>query len=162
MGDVKKSDVVQSGIFEGISSDAVEKLCVGGRKISVEAGHVLFERGQDAGELMILQEGVVELFFPIQIMGVTRAVTMQSNHAGDVVAWSSLVDPHCLTLSAKCASKCTLTVFSRDTLHAYFDTDARTGYLFMRNLAGVIGRRLQAMQTTWMHDLQASIVKGLE
>jgi CRP/FNR family cyclic AMP-dependent transcriptional regulator len=162
MDDTKKFDGSQSGIFEDISGNVIEQLCAAGRKISVEAGHVLFERGQDADELMILQEGVVELFFPIQIMGVTRAVTMQSNHAGDVVAWSSLVNPYCLTLSAKCASKCTLNVFSRNALHAYFETDARTGYLFMRNLAGVIGRRLQSMQTTWMHDLQASIVKGLE
>ncbi len=32
----------------------------------------------------------------------------------------------------------------------------------MRNLAGVIGRRLQAMQTIWMHDLQASATKRME
>ena len=32
----------------------------------------------------------------------------------------------------------------------------------MGNLAGVIGRRLQALQTIWMHDLEATAVKRLE
>lgn len=152
----------RSAVFQDIPHDAVEKLCSRSKTVTFEAGHKLFERGMDAGELMILQEGVVELLFPVQIMGVTRDVTMESQQAGAVVAWSSLVRPYCFTLSARCASQCTLTSFHRDEMYAFFETDRYTGYLFMRNLAGVIGRRLQAMQTIWVQDLQASATKRLE
>ena len=78
-----------------------------------------------------------------------------------MVAWSSLVSPYHFTLSARCASKCTFTVFRRDALHEYFERDPLTGYLFMRNLAGVIGRRLQAMHAIWMHDLQAGAARHM-
>lgn len=151
----------KSAVFQGISDEAIGKFCTCGEVVEFETGHILFERGQDANDLMILREGVVELLFPVQIMGVTRDVVMATKQPGDVVAWSSLVSPYHFTLSARCASKCILTCFRRDAVHSFFETDPRTGYLFTRNLAGVIGRRLQAMQTLWVHDLQASAVKRL-
>ncbi len=161
MDRVESVSLSRSAIFEDIAGDVVEELCSRGRRRSFDTDDTLFERGQGADELMILRDGVVELLFPVQIMGVTRDVTMESKRPGDVVAWSSLVDPYHFTLSARCASPCTLTGFSREALRTFFETDPKTGYLFMRNLAGVIGRRLQAMQTIWMHDLQASAVRRL-
>lgn len=157
----ENAGLLQSAVFEDISEEVVEGLCSRGRVVSFEAGHKLFERGESADELIILRRGVVELLFPVEIMGVTRDVTMEVKQAGDIVAWSSLVKPYRLTVSARCASTGTLTSVSREELLAFFETDPQTGYLFMRNLAGVIGRRLQAMQTLWAHDLQASAAKRL-
>ncbi|MFQ5462522.1 MAG: Crp/Fnr family transcriptional regulator [Phycisphaerae bacterium] len=154
--------LVDIPIFSDIPPDAVKALCARGRVASFDAGHLLFERRQDATELMILQDGIVELLFPVSVLGATREVAMESKRPGDVVAWSALVSPYHFTLSARCASHCTLTCLTREAIHLYFDTDPMTGYRFMNNLAGVIGRRLQAMQTTWMHDLQASLAKRLE
>ncbi len=157
----ENAGLLQSAVFEDISEEVVEGLCSRGRVVSFDAGQKLFERGESADELIILQSGVVELLFPVQIMGVSRDVTMEVKQAGDIVAWSSLVKPYRLTVSARCASTGTLTSVSRQELLAFFETDPQTGYLFMRNLAGVIGRRLQAMQTLWAHDLQASAAKRL-
>jgi CRP-like cAMP-binding protein len=154
--------LAKSAIFEGISPEVGEDLCALGRQLDLEAGHRLFDRGQDANDLMILAEGVVELFFPVEIMGVTRELTMESKQAGDVVAWSALVSPYRLTLSARCASNCKLFALSRDSLLSYFDAAPQVGNVIMRNLAGVIGRRLQALQTVWIRELQASAVKRLE
>ncbi len=158
----ENADLLQSAVFEDISQEVVGKLCSRGRVVSFEPGHKLFDRGESADELILLQQGVVELLFPVQIMGVSRDVTMEVKQAGDIVAWSSLVSPYRLTLSARCASTGTLTSISREALLAFFKTDPQTGYLFMRNLAGVIGRRLQAMQTLWAHELQVSATKRLE
>lgn len=155
------SEFSESAVFRDIDPKAVAELCKLGRVLTFEAGHELFSRAQNADELMVLKEGVVELLFPVEIMGVTRELTLQRPQAGDVVAWSALVSPYRFTLSARCASRCVLTGFNREALHAFFETDPHTGYRFMRNLAGVIGRRLQTLQTIWMHDLQASAVKGL-
>ncbi len=152
----------ESPIFHDIPDDDVAALCAQGRTVLLDAGRVLFERGQDAEELMILQDGAVELLFPIMILGVTREVVMETKQPGAVVAWSSLVSPYHVTLSAQCASDCRLVSFARDALYSFFEADPHTGYLFMRNLAGVVGRRLQAMQTIWMHELQASAGKRLE
>jgi len=154
--------LAKSAVFQGISPEAREDLCARGRRLTLEAGHKLFDRNQDANELMIVLEGIVELFFPVQIMGVTRELTLETKGAGDMVAWSALVSPYKLTLSARCAGDCKLIALSRDALLSYFDAAPQVGSLFMRNLAGVIGRRLQALQTIWVRELQASAVKRLE
>lgn len=44
----------------------------------------------------------------------------------------------------------------------FFETDAHTGYSFMRNLAEVIGRRLEATQTMRTPELQFSAVKQMQ
>ncbi len=155
-------DHLRSTLFEDIGRERVDELFSQGRADTFEAGHKLFERGQDANELMILRDGVVELLFPVEMMGVARELTMASVQTGTVVAWSALVSPYQFTLSARCASKCQLVSFGREVLHSFFEAQPQTGYFFMRNLAGVIGRRLQAMQTIWMRDLQAAAVRRLE
>ena len=156
------SILLDSAIFEDISPEAVEELSSHARVVSFEAGRTLFERDQQADELLILLEGVVQLVFPVEVIGVTRDVTMERAEPGDVLAWSSLVSPHRFTLSAECTTRCVMRGLSRNSLQASFQTDPQTGYLFMRNLAGVIGRRLQAMQTMWMHELQSTASRRME
>ncbi len=160
MGNAEKFS--RSVIFEGISGEAIEALCSRGRELICKAGHGLFERGQEAQDLLLLQEGVVELLFPVQIMGVTRELALESKHEGEVVAWSALVSPYRCTLGARCGSDCVLTSLNREALEEFFRNEPQVGYLFMRNLAGVIGRRLQAMQNIWLLDLQTSAIKRLE
>jgi CRP-like cAMP-binding protein len=150
---------LRAAIFEDISAETVRGLCSQGRHLSFPTGQTLFNRGQSAEELMILEDGVVELVFPVEIMGARRDLTLESKRSGDVVAWSALIAPYHFTLSARCATECTVTALKRATLQAFFQENPETGYLFMRNLAGVIGRRLQAMQTIWVHDLQASVAR---
>ena len=161
MGNGEGFSLSQSALFAEVRGEVVEELLSQGQTVSFEAGHRLFQRGQEAEQLMILQQGAVELLFPVEILGVTREVTMEKKQVGDVVAWSALVEPYHFTLSARCATRCTLTSFNRDALLAFFETDPQAGYLFMRNLAGVLGRRLQGMHTMWVHDLQAATSKRL-
>jgi len=149
----------QSAIFEDITPDVVEQLCSRAQHISLESGHRLFDRDEDASDLMILLEGAVDLVFPVHVMNVTREVAMDRLQMGDVVAWSSLVRPYRFTLSAECTSQCVLISLSRSVLDDFFEANPRTGHLFMRNLAGVIGRRLQKLQMMWVHDLQTSAAK---
>jgi CRP-like cAMP-binding protein len=155
-------ELSRAAICEDISPEAIEELCARGRVLSFEVGHLLFERGQDAEELIILGEGVVELFFPVHILGATRELTLESKQAGDLVAWSALVHPYRFTLSARCAGKCLLIALGREALQGLFETDPAVGHLFMRNLARVIGQRLQSLQTIWVHDLQTRAATRLE
>lgn len=148
-------DLMHSTICEGMSEKAVETLCSRAEMLSCEAGHRLFEQGQEARDLMILREGVVELSFSVVIMGATRELTVEAKKPGDVVAWSALVRPYRFTLSAHCASACTVARLSRTSLEALFKEDGEIGYLFMRNLSGVIGRRLQNLQAKWLGDLES-------
>lgn len=152
----------RSAIFADMAEDTIRDLCGCGQVLSFDPDSKLFERGDRAEDLMILVDGVIELVFPLRILGVSREIPMESKHAGDVVAWSALVRPYHFTLSARCATSCTLMSMGRAALFRFFETDPATGYVLMRNLAGVIGRRLQALQTMWMHDLETTTARRLE
>ncbi len=156
------SGLFRSAVFEDIPEHTVREVEGRGHVLSFDANSRLFERGSRAEDLMILLDGVVELVFPIRILGVSREIPVESKHAGDVVAWSALVRPYHFTLSARCATSCTLMSLGREAIVRFFETDPATGYVFMRNLAGVIGRRLQALQTMWTQEVVSAAVKGLE
>jgi len=152
-------DFSRAPVLEGIPSASVERIRSRGRDLRFDSNQLLFRRGDAAEDLMILREGVVGLFFPIHILGADREITLENKEAGDLVAWSALVPPHRFTLSARCTAACEVTALSREVLLDEFQRDPQVGYLFMRNLAGVIGRRLELLQTSWLADLQSRAVE---
>ncbi len=154
-----ESHITQAAIFRDLEPEWVEALCRQGRRFTGEPKQMLFERGDDARELLLLTQGVVELLFPVHVMGFTREVTMETKQPGDVVAWSAVISPYHYTLSARCANRCTLLGFERDMLMSFFREHPEAGFLFMRNLAGVIAARLQGIQMMWMRDLQAGTAR---
>jgi CRP/FNR family cyclic AMP-dependent transcriptional regulator len=156
------SELVNVPIFSGIEREAVEEFSRHGKTLSFGSGDRLFARDESANELMILLDGVVELLFPMDILGVSRELILESRHAGDVLAWSALVGPYHFTLSARCSSPCTLVSFNRETLRDYFESNPLIGYRFMENLSGVIAQRLHSLQMIWLHDLQSGAISRLE
>ncbi len=55
------------------------------RVLPHQVGHRLSERAQDAEELMILRQGVVEFSFSVHSVGVRRELTLQRTRADEVV-----------------------------------------------------------------------------
>ena len=61
--------------------------------------------------------------------------------------WSAMVPPHKYTLSGYCTSAaCRFIRLQREDLWELFEQNPRIGYVFMRNLAVVIGQRFHAVQ----------------
>ena len=102
------TDFSSATVFNDISLDAVENLCSHGQEATFPKDHVLFVRGQDARELMFLIEGTVELYCSLNLEGNTRDVVLESRESGDLMAWSALIHPNLLTLSARCKTPCTI------------------------------------------------------
>ena len=146
----------RSPVFEDISLDDIHNFCAQGREVSFPQGHVLFVRGQDANELMLLNEGCIELFCPMDGTGGAsdRDIPLESKNEGDLIAWSALVKPHIYTLGARCVKPCNITTLERKSVEEYFEHHPQVGYLFMRNLAGVAGSRLNHMFDIWVRDLR--------
>lgn len=161
MSQATESPLYRSSLFDQISENVVANLCARGQTLSFEPGSRLFNRGEKAEDLLILRDGIVELTFPVRILGAVREVSIENKQVGEVVAWSALVHPYRYTLSGQCVTDATVLSLSRAALEAAFAADPVTGYQFMRNVASVIGRRLQTIQALWMHDVEAEAIKRL-
>ncbi len=150
--------ISQTPLFERIDSDAVTQLWSSGMETHHRVGELLFERGDEARELLVLEAGAAELFFPVPVLGVTKDVIVERVGPGDVLAWSALVSPCSLTLSSRCTEDCTVRRFARQALRGLMEGQPALGFVLMDNLAAVVAGRLEHFQSLWIREVQNKIV----
>ena len=148
-------------LFAGVGADSVEAIWDLGEETRHDAGELIFERGNQASDMMVVESGAAELFFPLSVLGVTKEVVVERVAPGDVLAWSALVGPYARTLSGRCSESCLVRRFARDRLKALFEERPSVGYAIMESLAAVVARRLDHFQNLWIREVQAKIVRSL-
>jgi CRP-like cAMP-binding protein len=96
----------------------------------------------------------IALTLPIRIRGGQEEVLVEEKLPGETVGWSGLVPPHRFTLNATAAIDSELLGFARASVLDHFAAHPAVGHTVTRNLAAVIGRRLQVFQTMWLREMQ--------
>lgn len=144
-------------LFAGLSDAdcrAVEKL---GHRRGLAAGQVPFRLGDEADELFVIRRGRVELTFPLLVMGETKETRFQSLEVGRTLAWSALVPPHRLTMSARASTEAELLAFDRAHLLEHFERNPAVGYVVMTNLSRVVAARLHEVLALWVREVQRNV-----
>lgn len=140
--------------FAGLADDDVTALAALGSRIVLEPGETLFRIGDDAAHLYLIQQGVIELAMPMQVEGHEENVRIEQCTAGQALGWSTLVPPHRFTLAASAAQRTELLSFPRERLLAHFASHPEVGYAVLRNVAAMLGQRLQVFQAMWLREMQ--------
>lgn len=122
--------------------------------VRLTAGDVLFSLGSEARNLFLVQRGLVALTMPMQVAGREENVLIDERVPGQTLGWSTLIPPHRFTLTARVSIDTELLSFPRDTLMNYFDRHAEVGYVVSRNVAAIVGQRLQVFQAMWLRQMQ--------
>lgn len=125
-----------------------------GRPVRLAAGEVLFRLGADAASLYLIQSGQITLAMPMQIGGGEENVRIDERGPGQTVGWSTLIPPHRFTLTATATVDTELLAFPRRSLLDYFETHPQVGYAVSRNVAALVGERLQVFQAMWLREMQ--------
>lgn len=144
-------------IFGGLTDEQRRRVAAIGEERHVDAGEVLFRAGEEATALYVVRRGRVELTFPLVVMGQPRETRFQSLEAGRALAWSALVPPHRLTMSARAATFAELLAFPRPRLQALLDGDPALGHLVMANVARVVATRLHELLALWVREVQRNV-----
>jgi len=151
----------RAAIFEELQDTEVARLLAVVRPQQCHKGECLFLLGDHADRLYVVLSGKVELTFPLSFGGVVRDVPVESKTPGSALGWSALVKPHRFTLSARAAESSELAAFLRQDLLRVFEADPRIGYVVMRHIAEVVGRRLLQVQALWARELQRAVTNSL-
>ncbi|MCB9558296.1 MAG: cyclic nucleotide-binding domain-containing protein [Deltaproteobacteria bacterium] len=146
--------VKESPLFTRLASDDLQPLLEACQVRRVSAGTTLFVMGEPAHTLYIVAEGRVSLTLPLAIRGRSADVTIDEKQVGATIAWSALVPPHKLTLSAKAATDATLVCVERQTIEQIFAAHPQLRAAVMTNLCEVIGSRVSLLEALLMRDLQ--------
>ena len=129
--------IKEAELFKGIASHIIDEVAELGTEEIFPAGHVLFQKGDSADFLYILEEGEID----ITIEGQKR-ISFQVNQPAHVFGWSALVEPNQYTATAECVKESKVIKLDGDGLMRLFEKHPSEGLKVMKRLAGVIATRL--------------------
>jgi len=144
----------QPELLSGLSPFDADAMLAVGTTVTLAAGDVLFNLGDEADAMYLINRGRVALTLPIQIGGREEDVFIEERLPGQVLGWSALTPPYRFTLKATSPLATELTRLPRRALLDYFATRPDVGYAVGLNVASVIGQRLQVVQAMWLREVQ--------
>lgn len=139
-----KQSLSKCDIFSRLSSSELEKIASTTVEVQYEAGSTLFEEGDAATELFILQEGKVALQMTLlkEQAQMSRRITVDVSSSNEIVGWSAIVEPYIYTLSAVCLQKISALSISSVALRQLLEDDPKIGFAFVSGLLKVVASRL--------------------
>lgn len=125
-----------------------------GSPVTLNPGEALFRLGAPATHLYLIERGLIVLTMPMQIGGHDQDIPVEERSQGQTLGWSTLIPPHRFTLSATAAVATDLLAFPREPLLAHLTERPEVGCVLLRNVAAVVGQRLQVFQAMWLRQMQ--------
>jgi CRP-like cAMP-binding protein len=133
-----------SPLFQVLSPDLIEAVARMCRQEVFGPGAEIFEAGELAQDLYILEQGNVALV--IRTEAREEVILSTISRPGEVLGWSALVEPRILTAAAECLSETRLLCVQARELQALLEANPYQGLVFMRRLASLIAMRLKDTQ----------------
>lgn len=147
-------NVGQSDMLRGIGEDDAARLVALGSRPRLEPGQLLFDLGAEANDVYLIERGRIALTLPMKVGERHEDVLVEERTVGQVVGWSGLIPPHRFTLKAAALVTTDLVALPRPALESFFAANPAVGYVVSRNLASVVGHRLQVFQAMWLREIQ--------
>ena len=144
----------QPDLLAGVAEEAAAQVLALGSRSRLSAGQVLFDLGDPAESLFVVERGRIALTLPMTVQGREQDVLIEERSGGQTLGWSALVPPHRFTLKAVAPVETEVLSLPRVALFAHFDAHPDVGYAVTRNVAAVVGHRLQVLQTMWLREMQ--------
>lgn len=133
--------------FAGLSEEHLKEIAMIADEARYEKGAVIFEEGDEANSLFILETGNVDLFYRVEEP--YHPKSLKEFHAGEInpgeaFGISSLVAPHILNATARASKDSTAIVIRAPELRQLIEADANLGCKVMTQIARTLKERLAA------------------
>jgi CRP-like cAMP-binding protein len=87
-------------------------------------------------------------------------ILIEERTAGQTLGWSALIPPNRFTLTATALVQTEVIALPRTALLEHFARTPEVGYAVTRNVAAVVGQRLQVFQAMWLREMQRVVKMG--
>jgi CRP-like cAMP-binding protein len=153
---------VHADLLNGLAEGEAERILALGSRTALSAGQVLFNLGDAADSLFVVESGRIALTLPLRLPDGQRDVLIEERSPGQALGWSALVPPHRFTLKAAAAIDTEVLALPRTALFEHFAAHPAVGYVVTRNVSAVVGQRLQVLQTMWLREMQRVVeIRGV-
>jgi len=135
----------RSPFFSSMEDAWLTQLAILGSVVEVEPGQSLFHEGDPAEALYLIVEGGVELRLAHGRANIGGVVVADLGR-GDILGWSSVVEPHRYSVSAVARRRSRLIRFEAAGLCQAMAHQPAMGYLLMSRIVRIIGDRLAQLR----------------
>ncbi|HEU5163666.1 MAG TPA: cyclic nucleotide-binding domain-containing protein, partial [Thermoanaerobaculia bacterium] len=137
-------------LLPSLSADSRRELLYDAERRTLSSGEILFEAGDQATNLYILEHG--EIALEVAIPGPEKRELMRLA-PGQVFGWSAILGRHLETATARAVAPSEVIVIEARSLLASIESNNRLGVDLYRTLAGVIASRLFATRVQMLELL---------
>ncbi len=145
---------VQTDLLAGLAEGEIAEVMRLATPARLASGETLFHLGDTADAVYLVERGRIALTLPVRVAGREEDVLVEERAPGQMVGWSGLIPPHRFTLNAKAPLETELLALPRAALLEHFATRPTVAYTITRNVATVVGQRLQVLQAMWLREVQ--------
>lgn len=140
----------ESDIGEGLTDAALERIANISNLLRLEKGEVLTEEGAEGHHAYIILSGTIE----VQLCAddPTNLAATRTLHPGSIIGEMSILEASKRTARTIAAEPSSLLCLFDEELWTEFDADPVAGYLFMRNLARILSKRLRITNLAIRHS----------
>ena len=149
-------------LLHGLSQRDADALIAIGTRMPLARGTVLFELGEPADSVYIVTQSRLSLTLPMLVRGHEENVLIEERHTGQALGWSALIPPHRFTLTASAPFGAEVLRIPREALAIHLESKPDVGYIVMRNVAEIVGQRLQVFQAMWLREMQRVVELSAE
>jgi CRP-like cAMP-binding protein len=125
--------------FKWATADSLATLSMVSEKISFKGGDEMFRKGEPAHTLYVLTEGEVAIQY---LLSSGERRTVDKLGPGDLVVWSSIVEPYVHTAFGVATTDCSGVAVDAARLRQVMDEDGELYQGLMSELVRVIASRL--------------------
>lgn len=131
-------------VFSALSEAELEKVASSILEKEYEAGTTIFQGGDNAEELLVLEEGkvAVQIALPKGQVQMSRRITVDVVTRNEVVGWSAVVEPYIYPFTAVCLQKVKALSISGTKLRWLLRDNPKIGYEVLKGLIKVVASRL--------------------
>lgn len=154
---LNKEKIASTEIFKGLSQEQLEEIARLCEEVIFNHGDRVLAEGERADYLFILEEGGVDLRFELPYRETSKEMTVTTIEPGECFGWSALVRPYKATLSCYSTGKSkAIRILGTDLLNLCKKNN-HIGYIFMQNIAAMIGDRLTKQQEVFIKEVGESL-----
>lgn len=148
--------VAQQPFFKGMSENLIQLLADSVMEMRFKQGHWIFGQGDPANRFYLIIEGKVIIESEVKEFGM---VPIRTLGPGDDLAWAWLFPPYRMHFSARALEPTRAIFFYGTRLREKCEANHELGYQFMKRVAEVVVRNLNATQQRLMEYTHASDLK---
>jgi CRP/FNR family transcriptional regulator, cyclic AMP receptor protein len=147
-------DIKNYNLFIGLDEPELAGIAALCTRETYKSGSVIFSPNNPSDNIFLLEGDNDAIQIEVAITGEEDRIVVHTLSKGETFGWAVL-EPHQIRTSiARCLDEVTVICINGASLVQLLNENNHTGYIVMRNLAGVINKRLTYTTIAFRHHIR--------